>query len=82
MKVATMLALIGSIVGEFVSSDRGLGYLIMLAQGAFDTVQIFASLAILGLIGMVLFYFVELVERFALPWHTSQRGSAPMGERV
>jgi NitT/TauT family transport system permease protein len=73
MKVATMLALIGSVVGEFVSSDRGLGYLIMLAQGSFDTVQIFASLTVLGVIGMVLFYAVELAERLALPWHVSQR---------
>lgn len=73
MKVATMLALIGSIVGEFVSADQGLGYLIMLAQGSFDTVQIFASLAILSAIGMLLFYAVELVERIALPWHVSNR---------
>jgi NitT/TauT family transport system permease protein len=73
MKVATMLALIGSIVGEFVSADQGLGYLIMLAQGSFDTVQIFASLAILGAIGMGLFYAVEMVERLALPWHVSNR---------
>lgn len=80
MKVATMLALIGAVVGEFVSSDSGLGYLIMLAQGSFDTVQIFASLIMLGLIGMLLFYFVEYCERLALPWHTSQR--APGGEKV
>lgn len=75
MKVATMLALIGAIVGEFVAADRGLGYLIMLAQGSFDTVQIFASLSILGLIGMALFYLVELAERLALPWHVSHRGT-------
>lgn len=80
MKVATMLALIGAVVGEFVSSDSGLGYLIMLAQGSFDTVQIFASLIMLGLIGMLLFYLVEWVERWALPWHTSRR--APAAEKA
>jgi NitT/TauT family transport system permease protein len=80
MKVATMLALIGAVVGEFVASDSGLGYLIMLAQGSFDTVQIFASLLMLGLIGMLLFYVVEFLERLALPWHTSQR--IPGGEKA
>jgi len=79
MKVATMLALIGAIVGEFVAADAGLGYLIMLAQGSFDTVQIFASLTILGLIGMVLFYFVEFIERLSLPWHVSRRDMRGVG---
>jgi NitT/TauT family transport system permease protein len=73
MKVATTLALIGSIVGEFVAADRGLGYAIMIAQGSFDTVQIFASIAILGAVGMSLFFFVEWIERLVLPWHISMR---------
>ncbi len=73
MKAATTLALIGAIVGEFVAADRGLGYTIMVAQGSFDTVQIFASIALLGMMGMFLFFFVEWVERLALPWHVSMR---------
>ena len=73
MKAATTLALIGSIVGEFVAADRGLGYAIMVAQGSFDTVQIFASIALLGVMGMVLFFFVEWIERLVLPWHISMR---------
>lgn len=75
MKAATTLALIGAVVGEFVASDRGLGYAIMVAQGAFDTVQIFASVAILGAIGTSLFFLVEWVERLVLPWHVSMRGA-------
>jgi len=73
MKAATTLALIGSIVGEFVAADRGLGYIIMVAQGSFDTVQIFAAIVLLGIMGMVLFFFVEWVERLVLPWHVSMR---------
>src|SRR6185503_13596441 len=38
MKVAISLALVGTIVGEFVASQRGLGYVILSAQGTFDTV--------------------------------------------
>src|SRR5690606_19672776 len=55
MKVAISLALVGAIVGEFVSSQRGLGYVIMSAQGTFDTVRVFAALFVLALMGMALF---------------------------
>lgn len=79
MKAATTLALIGSIVGEFVAADQGLGYAIMIAQGSFDTVQIFAAVAILGIMGMVLFLIVEWAERVCLPWHVSMRGTHKVG---
>lgn len=76
MKAATTLALIGSVVGEFVAADRGLGYAIMVAQGAFDTTQIFACVAILSAMGMFMFFVVEWVERLALPWHPTVRASS------
>ncbi|MEP9367345.1 ABC transporter permease [Xanthobacter sp. VNH20] len=73
MKVAISLALIGAIVGEFVAANRGLGYLILMAQGQFDMVRMFAALAILSCIGLALFYGVALAERLILPWQTAQR---------
>lgn len=73
MKVGISLALIGAIVGEFVAAKRGLGYLIMLAQGQFDTVTMFASLVILALMGIALFFLIDALERVALPWHSSRR---------
>jgi NitT/TauT family transport system permease protein len=75
MKNASTLALIGAIVGEFVASDRGLGYVIMLAQGSFETVRIFAAIAILSLVGTLLFFMVEWAERLCLPWHASARNA-------
>jgi NitT/TauT family transport system permease protein len=76
LKVAMSLALVGTIVGEFVSSQRGLGYVILSAQGMFDTPRVFAALAILAVLGVVLLGAVSAVERFALPWHyTSQEPS-------
>jgi NitT/TauT family transport system permease protein len=73
MKVSISLALVGAIVGEFVASDRGLGYVILSAQGSFDTPQIFAANIMLGVIGIVLFSIIAFLERFLLPWHASQR---------
>ncbi len=66
--VAILVALVGAIVGEFVSSQRGLGYVIMSAQGTFDTVRVFAALFILAIMGMVLYGALVLLERRATPW--------------
>jgi NitT/TauT family transport system permease protein len=76
MKVAISLALVGSLVGEFVAGSKGLGHAILLAQGMFDTPRVFASILILGVMGTVLFYVVEVMERYALPWHSSHRGKS------
>ena len=73
MKVAITLALIGSIVGEFVASDKGLGYVILVAQGQFDTPQMFVSIVLLAILGTILFFLVDLAEKFFLPWHVSRR---------
>ena len=55
MKVAVSLALVGTIVGEFVASQRGLGYVILSAQGTFDTVRVFAAITLLALMGVGLY---------------------------
>jgi NitT/TauT family transport system permease protein len=73
MKVAISLALVGEIVGEFVASQNGLGHVILVAQGLFQTERVFASVILLGVIGTGLFYIVDLVERLVCPWHTANR---------
>lgn len=73
MKVGVTLALIGAIVGEFVASDKGLGYIILVAQGQFETPTMFAAVVILAIMGTALFFIVDVFERIALPWHVSRR---------
>ena len=79
MKLGITTALIGTIVAEFVASDRGLGYAILVATGAFDTVQVFASITILSVMGMVFFFILDFTERRALPWHISMRAEPQLG---
>lgn len=74
MKVAISLALVGAIAGEFVASQVGLGYAILTAQGMFQITSVFASIVLLGILGTVLFYLMNLIERWCVPWHVSQRG--------
>jgi NitT/TauT family transport system permease protein len=68
MKVAMSLSLVGAIVGEFVSSQEGLGYVILSAQGMFDTTRVFAAITILAVVGVVLIEAIAVAERLALPW--------------
>lgn len=77
MKVAIGLALVGAIVGEFVSSQRGLGYVILAAQGTFDTARVFAAILLLAVLGILLFGLLARIERIALPWHASQKEYSP-----
>lgn len=74
MKVSISLALIGTIVGEFVAGNQGLGTAILAAQGTFDTPQVFVSLIFLGVLGTILFYVVDFIEGRVLPWHPAHRG--------
>ena len=75
MKVAVSFALVGAIVGEFVGGSAGLGYVILMAQGQFDTPRVFVALVLLGIMGTVLFFLVAALERAIIPWHVSQRAS-------
>ena len=83
MKVAISFALVGTIVGEFVAGTVGLGHLILLSQGNFNTPRVFAAIVILGIVGTILFYLVDIAERFLLPWHVSHRAAAaPTEHRI
>jgi NitT/TauT family transport system permease protein len=73
LKVSVTLAVVGAVVGEFVGSNSGLGYVLQKANGTFDLPLMFAALFLLSMIGVLLFLVIELVERWLMPWHTSQR---------
>ncbi|MFC3228672.1 ABC transporter permease [Marinibaculum pumilum] len=73
MKVGISFAFIGAIVGEFVASSSGLGYVILSSQATFDTTRMFAAIFLLAVIGTILFYMVELAEKAFIPWHVSRR---------
>ncbi|MGM4902784.1 ABC transporter permease [Tardiphaga sp. 866_E4_N2_1] len=68
MKVSISLALVGAIVGEFVASQRGLGYIILSAQGSFDTARAFAALSLLAAMGMILYSIIEWLDRRVVHW--------------
>ncbi|MBC6468728.1 ABC transporter permease [Actinomadura alba] len=76
LKVAVTLAVTGAVVGEFVGANKGLGYVILQANGNLDTPMLFAGLLVMSVIGVVLFVLVEIAEKLLLPWHASHRRDA------
>lgn len=73
IKLAAISATVGAVIGEFIGSDAGLGYIILTANGDLQTDLSFAAILILTALGFVLYYGIELLERIFIPWHVSQR---------
>ncbi|WP_291296692.1 ABC transporter permease [Elioraea sp.] len=71
MKIAVTFAMIGVIVGEFITAQAGLGYLILFASSQAETPLILASIATLCVIGLVLYGAVALAEKAMLRWYGS-----------
>jgi NitT/TauT family transport system permease protein len=63
LKVAALLSVVGAMVGEFVGSDKGLGYLMILGDVNLDTDLLFAALVLVTLVGLVIYGAVGLVEQ-------------------
>jgi len=73
LKVSVTLAVVGAVVGEFVGSNSGIGYVMQRSIGTFDLPTMFAALVILALLGVILFWIVDCIERLVIPWHVSRR---------
>ena len=73
LKVSATLAVVGAVVGEFVGSNSGIGYVLQIANGNFDLPLMFAALFVLSMMGVILFAIVDLVEKIMIPWHQSRR---------
>ncbi len=64
MKVATILAVAGAVVGEFIASDKGLGYLMIQVQASLDTPAVFMAVLLITGLGVLLYLLVLLLERY------------------
>jgi NitT/TauT family transport system permease protein len=73
LKVSATLAVVGAVVGEFVGSNSGIGYVMQRAIGTFDLPVMFSALIVLAMMGVILFWLVDFVERLVIPWHASRR---------
>lgn len=76
LKISSTMCVVGAIVGEFIASDKGLGYIIINSQYTMDSPPIFAGLMLVSLFGVVLFGLVSAAERLLMPWYFRAREGA------
>jgi NitT/TauT family transport system permease protein len=73
LKVAISLAVIGSVIAEFVGATAGLGYVIQSSGSTADTALAFAGITLLSIMSIILFYGLVLLEHLLLPWAQETR---------
>lgn len=74
LRIGATLSVIGAVVGEFVGSDRGLGFLINVGRGQYDTALVFVSIISLVFMALSLYGLAMLAERRTTHWKTADRG--------
>ncbi len=66
--------LVGAVVGEFISSQQGLGHLVYTASSFYDLNTVWVGLFVLMFLGFVLYHAIDLTERVLVPWKQSSSG--------
>lgn len=72
IRVAAVVAPIGAVVGEWVGSAGGLGYLMLQSNARMQIADMFAALFILALFSISLYYLTDLILKKLIPWHREQ----------
>lgn len=70
LRVATAIAPIGAVVGEWVGASQGLGFLMLNANARMQIDLMFAGLFVLVIFSLVLYFIIDRVLRLAIPWQT------------
>jgi NitT/TauT family transport system permease protein len=71
LKVSVPYALVGTVIGEFMSSNSGIGYLISQATGLFNTASVYAGIIVLALVGAIINAGLRQIETRVLRWRGS-----------
>ena len=75
IRVATAVAPIGAVVGEWVGSSAGLGYYMLLMNARVQTDAMFAALFVLAIIAVFIYYLVDKVLKSCITWQTESNPS-------
>jgi NitT/TauT family transport system permease protein len=75
LHAAVGMAFVGAVIGEYLGSARGIGYLILQAEGVFDINTVFAGVLVLTACALVLDWVVTIAERRLLRWRPGEAGN-------
>jgi len=71
LRIASTASLLGAIVGEWIGSNSGLGYLIVAATYDYRTPLLYATMTVASLVALVLFNAISIIEHYAVPWRAA-----------
>lgn len=74
LRIGATLSVIGAVVGEFVGSDKGLGFLINVGRGQYDTALVFVAIFALIAMALILYSLAMLAEKRSTRWKNAHHG--------
>lgn len=74
LKIASSYAAVAAVIAEWTGADKGLGALMLRANGDYNTVVVFGCVFWVTVIGLTMFGLAALAERKLTPWHHASRG--------
>ena len=80
IKIAVTVSVIGAVIGEWVGSSEGLGYLAIRSKSQFLSERVYATVVLLSFMGIALFLIAGVLERVFLPWYHHERRSRTAGQ--
>ena len=75
LRIGATLSVIGAVVGELVGADRGLGVLINVGRGTYDTPMVFVAVFTLIVLALSLYEIVSWIEKKLLAWQQTNGSS-------
>jgi NitT/TauT family transport system permease protein len=82
LRVGATLSVIGAVVGEFVGAKSGLGFLVNVGRGVYDTALVFVAVFTLITMALVLYSLVALVEKHFLKWQQHPEYDIPFDQNT
>jgi NitT/TauT family transport system permease protein len=82
LRIGATLSVIGAVVGEFVGAKSGLGFLVNVGRGVYDTALVFVAVFTLIAMALILYGIVSLIEKRLLRWQQRPENGVPLSSEV
>lgn len=69
IKISAAYSVTGAVIGEWLGTEKGLGYYLRLSQNSFQIDRVFAAIIAITLLSLLLFYLVAALEKLFIPWN-------------
>jgi NitT/TauT family transport system permease protein len=82
LRIGATLSVIGAVVGEFMGAKSGLGFLVNVGRGVYDTSLVFVAVFTLIALALILYGLVSLFEKRLLQWQQRPENAVPLNSEL